>query len=167
VVRGPAWSSPGNLSQRDNYCGPENDTGGSQQGFKWCPLPVLQREALTHIGPKGRCQVSGLSDLRVERIESRDRHPAPFRVLVLSNEVAVFDPTGSPTFQRQDGRVQLLGLVDVPLLIDLLLQSGVEVDRRGGRPGDCESAPADQCGRGYHRSLNEDAGEPFRRAYVW
>src|SRR6186713_1144867 len=36
--------------------------GGSQQGFKWCPLPILQREALTHIGPQRCAEVSGLSD---------------------------------------------------------------------------------------------------------
>src|SRR5215207_6862895 len=120
--------------------------------------PSSPAEALTNIGPKGRCQVSGLSDLRVKRIESRDRHPAPFRVLVLSNEVPVFEPTRSPTFQRQDGRVQLLGPVNVTLLVDLLLQSRVEVDRCGGHPGDGESAPANQCGRGCHRSLNDDPG---------
>ena len=51
---------------------------------------------------EGRREISGLSDLRVERIEGRDRHPAPVRVAVLSNEVSVFDATGSPTLQRQD-----------------------------------------------------------------
>jgi hypothetical protein len=59
--------------------------------------------------------------------------------------------------------VQLLGPVNVPLLIDLLLECGVEVDRRGGRPGDCESAPADQCGTDCHRCVNDDPGRPFRR----
>ena len=87
-------------------------------------LPILQREALTHIGPQRCAEVSGLSDLRVERIEGRDRHPAPVRVPVLSNKVSVFDATGSPTLQRQDGCVQLLDPVQVSLLIDLLLTPG-------------------------------------------
>src|SRR5215208_369272 len=63
-------------------------------------------------------------------------------------------PQGGPLQRgRINGRVQLLGPVNVPLLIDLLLQSRVEADRRGGHPGDGESAPANQCGRGYHRSI--------------
>ena len=45
---------------------------------------------------------------------------------VLSNEVSVFDATGSPTLQRQDGCVQLLDPVQVPFLIDLLLYARVE-----------------------------------------
>ena len=86
--------------------------------------PVLQREALKHIGPQRCTKVSGLSDPGVERIEGRDRHPAPVRVPVLSNKVSVFDATGSPTLQRQDGCVQLLDPVQVSLLIDLLLTPG-------------------------------------------
>jgi hypothetical protein len=80
--------------------------------------------------PRDQC----LSDLRVERIEDRDRHPAPLRVPVLSNEVSVFEATGLPTLQRQDGCVQLLDPVEIPLLIDLLFYARVEVHRRNSDP---------------------------------
>ena len=70
IRKAASSAGPGN----DNCWGAEDDTAGSQQGFKRCPLPILQREALTHIGPQRCAEVSGLSDLRVERIEGRDRH---------------------------------------------------------------------------------------------
>src|SRR5215207_5300248 len=109
--------------------------------------PNLHWQALTHIGPQRCAEVSGLSDLRVDRIEDGDRHPAPVRVPVLSNEVSVFDATGSPTLQRQDGCVQLLDPVQVPLLVDLLLYARVEVHHRDSDPREGQSAQTSSAGR--------------------
>ena len=81
---------------------------------------------------------------------------------VLSNKISPFAATGSPTLQRQDGCVQLLHPVEVPLLIDLLLYARVELHRRDSGPREEQSAHGEQCGTGCHRSLNDHPGRPFR-----
>jgi len=95
-----------------------------------------------------RCgEISGLSDLRVERIEGRDRHPAPVRVPMLSNKVSVFDATGLPTLQRQDGFVQLL---DPRAGSASHRPPPLEAYSRGSDPREGQSAHGEQCGTGCH-----------------